>query len=60
MKYSEVQKLVLRTQRAASKCAFPKRRLDRIENTNPESDLNTIFKKERANRFCNAQLCHSS
>ena len=52
-------KLVLITQRAASKCAFLKRRLDRSENTNSEFELNTISKR-MDNRFCNVQLCHSS
>ena len=33
------------TQRAASKCAFLKRRLDHTENTNSESELNTIEKE---------------
>ena len=36
------KKLVLITQRAASKCAFLQRRLDRSENTNSESELDTI------------------
>ena len=59
VKHSEGSKLVLTTQLAASKCAFLKSRLDRSENTNSETELNTIS-KGMGNRFCNVQLCHSS
>ena len=52
-------KLVLTTHRAASKCAFLKRRMDRSENTNSESELSTIS-KGMGNRFCNVQLCRLS
>ena len=52
-------KLVIITQRAASKCAFLKRCLDGSENTNSESELNTIS-KGMGNRFCNVQFCRSS
>ena len=45
--------------RAASKCAFLKRRLDRSEKTNLESELDTIS-KGLGNRFWNVQLCRSS
>ena len=52
-------KLVIITQHAASKCAFLKRCLDGSENTDSESELNTIS-KGMGNRFCNVQFCRSS
>ena len=59
VKQSEVQKLVLLTERAASKSAFFfKHRLDRSENTNSESELKTMS-KGMGSAMC-VQLCHSS
>ena len=51
-------KFVLMTQCAASKRAFPKRRLDRNENTNPETEPRVISKR-MGNRFCNARPCRA-
>ena len=54
-KHSEVQNFVLITQRAASKRAFIKRRLDRSENTNSETE-SRVISQGMGNRFCNAAL----
>ena len=52
-------KLVLLTQRATSKRAFQKRRLDRTENTNSETESHEIS-EGMGNRFCNARPCRAS
>ena len=59
VKHTEVQNLFSLLDAPPPGALFLKRRLDRSENTNSESELSTIS-KGMDNRLCNLQLCRSS